>query len=107
MADMDLAKVVYWYQGIIHFLGAVLFTTNWIRMKRASTIYIYITLIFWAGAWDYGMSAYVRGLQDNHEAYHAFHNSGLWHTRSIPLAIFLTIFVGHMAWRFFIRKRNA
>lgn len=104
--SLDFAELVYAYQVFIHGMGGILFVVNWIRVRKVSAVYKYITFILWAATYHYSLSVYVRHIKHTTEDYLAFLDSWIWHTRSIPLALGLTIFIGHMAYRFFVQRKS-
>lgn len=102
----DFGWFLYTYLCIISFMGGVLFLINLARLKwRGSAAYWYVMLSMFTISYMTGHSSYIRRFADIDKVYYTTYlDSYAWETRLVPLAIVLTVLVGHMYWRFFVTR---
>jgi len=105
---MDLAITLYFYLLLLALMGASIFFTDWIRMRGATIVFKYVAFLFLAIAIDAVLMSIARYkyIIGDQVFVHKFLTSILWEIRLLPLVIVLTVFVGHMYWRFFIERKN-
>ncbi len=103
---MDLALILYIYLCCVALLGVGLFITNWVRLRKATYVYAYMTLLLVSIVYDSALMSVARYLHNigDFDRGTAFLNTGLWTSRLFPMALVLTIFVTHMYYRFFIER---
>lgn len=106
----DLTFYLYFYVAVLVAAGALLFSANWIRVGKASRVYRYMTAFFYATAYHQGVNLYSRYLWDTECSelgdYMMLHDSFLWSTRIIPVAVTLSLLVGRMFYRYFFKRKR-
>jgi hypothetical protein len=103
----DLAYWLYVFTILISIYGTSLFVWWWVKMGKASAVYVYVTLLIIGEGISSGMSLYARHLflTDGYEVYTAYLKSGVWPYRHLLVFMALVMLVGHMSYRAFRSER--
>ena len=86
--------------SLVALYGFGLFAWYWGRVGKASSMFIYVTLLFMGIAFDHGVGLCARSMRfTDSESYLVFMASWLWPARMYLLLAVLTAIVVHMTMR--------
>jgi hypothetical protein len=104
----DTAFLVYLYNVIVCFIGAVLFIWWWYKISIASEVYKYFTFLLLSLAFERSIVLYSRSLKlcEEPEILFNFVDGKLWSIRTLPSAIVLTLIVAMVIRRLHILFKN-
>jgi len=97
----DRVMWLYLFGALICFYGFGLFLWWWIKMRDASAVYIYVTILFVGQAFTYSIQTYSRYLRncERMSEYFDVVTSDIWFIRLVvPVSCFAAIVI-HMTWR--------
>jgi hypothetical protein len=89
----DITAWVYFYNIFVALSGFVLFCYWWHRVKKASEVYKYFTFLLLALSFEKTIALVIRVETGVRVAFTGSHDSILWHMRTLPTAIILTLIV--------------
>jgi len=97
----DVALFVYIWTSLACWYGFGLFLWWWIRQKKASKVYVYMTFLLAGIGYATSMAGVSRVffLGGDYNAVHRLLDSRLWEYRLFPMAIILTVIVVRMTMR--------
>lgn len=102
----DMAFVVRILIVAICLYGFALFSIEWIRLRKASEIFAYITALFAALAFEHASGAYARIIRVlyGETSYLDYTDNIMWASRLLPSLFVLLILVSSMTTRLLIKR---
>ena len=89
--DYDTCLYVYGANTVMTLLCAVLYTVHWFRVKAASEVFAFVTLLFYSMTLDYGMQFFVRYRATCATSYYLIPlDTWWWELRSFPRLVICT-----------------
>ena len=104
---IDATVLIYIAILVVAIYGTCLFTWWWVKNRRASSVFVYVTFVFVGEAIETGIALWSRMLGMYYSAEHkdAFQAIFLWPGRKIVILGALTALVVHMTVRLIREKR--
>ena len=104
----DITLYLYGVETVMALYGFCLFSWWWIKVKKASPMYVYVTLMFLSIFLRTSVSTYARWLRCNEPGcYYDFMTGWVWSGRLYLQIIITGAIISHMSYRaFYLRLRD-
>jgi hypothetical protein len=104
--NCDYVLLLYIFTILVSLYGFALFTWWWRRQRKASSVFIYLTILFLGSVIENSVEAYARflSLNVNHMEMVSFQAGYMWPMRLIVLCAALSMIVAHMSYRVFFKR---
>lgn len=103
----DFVLVTYGITILLSLYGFLLFFWWWLKIGKATEVYLYVMFLFGAIVFAIGGAFHGRvyTITGQHEAFHSLVTGPLWKIRIVPVTVVIALIVARMSRRVYLNSK--